>query len=117
MKKYKGAHGFNKAIDTLLQNTLYSPGTVDDVLGKEQIKLLPETCEYLYTQYTSLRVRYRRGSRPFLEKILFEAILEAKEDLDKIIVLLNWCVNIEKNFPTSERNAKSGFYRSPDDFL
>ncbi len=87
------------------------------MLGKEQIKLLPETHKYLYTQYTPLRVQYRKGSRSFLEKIIVKTASKAKDDQDKVIMLMNWCVNIEKNFPTRERNAESGFYRSLDDFL
>ena len=43
---------------------------VDFQLRKEQVILCPETEDYLYSKFTPLRTRYKKGTRPRLEKIV-----------------------------------------------
>jgi len=108
--KFKGRTGFG-FYDELLspENDLHAPGTVDSVLLDEMIKLVPETTDYLYSNYTPLTVKYRKGTRPYLEQVVKDAVGRTGT-ATKAKGLMNFCHNIPSRFPTPEKSTNTGFW-------
>ena len=110
LAKFKGRTGFGIYDELLsLENDIHAPGTVDSTLLDEMIKLVPETADYLYTGYTSLDIKFQKGTRPHLEKVVKDAV--GKTDCTKKAKdLMNFCSNIPNNFPDSEKSTNAGFW-------
>ncbi len=110
LTKFKGRTEFGIYDELLsLKNDVHAPGTVDSVLSDEMIKLVPETAEYLYTDYTPLGVKYQRGTRPYLEKIVENSIGKT-DSTTKAKDFMDFCSNIPYNFPDSEKSTNAGFW-------
>jgi hypothetical protein len=71
-RKMKGLGVFGSAYGRMLERWPRAPGSVDDVLLREMVLLAPETAPALYQPPGS--VRYRKGSRPELERFVEQAI-------------------------------------------
>jgi len=110
ISKYKGRTGFG-SYDELLrpENDIHAPGSVDSVLLDEMIKLVPETDDYIYTKYTPLALKYRKGSRPYLEKVVRD-VAGRGDDASMAKALMRWCNRIPFNFPTPEKSTENGFW-------
>ena len=110
LAKFKGRTGFGIYDELLsLENDIHAPGTVDSVLFDEMIKLMPETADFLYTGYTPLDIKFQKGTRPYLEKIVKSSI--GNSDPTTIAKdLMNFCSNIPNNFPDPEKSTNSGFW-------
>ena len=67
------------------------PGTIDYEQLDEQIKCVPETEDYLYSEYTTERVAYREGSRPFLEAVAEQCTHQCGTDEERCLALMDWC--------------------------
>lgn len=108
--KFKGRTGFGIYDELLsLENDTRVPGTVDSVLLDEMVKLVPKTAEYLYSGYTPLTVKYRKGTRPHLEQVIKDAV-GRKDPASKAKSLMDFCHNIPARFPTPEKSTNSGFW-------
>jgi len=64
---------------------------VDIQVIKDQIPLHAKTADYVYSEFTPLDLHYRKGGRPFLEKVLAEIIQTDMSDLDKFLNIMRWC--------------------------
>lgn len=73
--KYQGLSQFGPAYEVMLENDMHAPGSVDQILTKNMIRLCAETVDYLYGEYTSTKNLYKKGSRPELERYVKRAIL------------------------------------------
>ncbi|MCK4401511.1 transglutaminase domain-containing protein [bacterium] len=83
------ARGFGEKEDKLTANVPVRG--IDRYHTFSQIRLAPETAKYLYEEYTSLKVKYYKGSRPKMEKILFEICGKArKPSKENIFKILQW---------------------------
>lgn len=108
--KFKGRTGFGIYDELLsLENDTRAPGTVDSVLLDEMIKLVPETAEYLYSDYTPLTVKYREGTRPYLEQVVKDAAGRTGTAI-KAKGLMDFCHNIPSRFPIPGKSTNSGFW-------
>lgn len=67
---YKGINQFGRAYKIMTEHDTHAPGSVDQTLIENMIKLCPETVDYLYTEYTPATVLYRKGARPTLERYI-----------------------------------------------
>lgn len=83
------ARGFGEKGDKIIANVPVRG--IDRYHTFSQIRLAPETAKYLYQKYTPLKVKYYKGSRPKLEKILFKICGEIyKPSKDNIFKILEW---------------------------
>jgi hypothetical protein len=65
-----GTAAFGEAYQFMLENDAHAANGVDREIARGMVRLCAETAEYLYDAYTSLDVRYAKGSRPELEAIV-----------------------------------------------
>jgi hypothetical protein len=68
VRAYQGIGQFGPAYRTMLEHDAHAPGSVDRVLLEGMVRLCAATARYLYGEYTSTVVGYRRGMRPALEE-------------------------------------------------
>ena len=92
----KAAH----ARDMAVSGRFYGPGTADWDQKAAQVALNAETAEYLYTRFTPLRLGYRAGSRPVLERVVGRITHAGMSDREKAFAILKYCHNgFRKDYP------------------
>ncbi len=96
LSRYQGITQFGRAYEMMLQNDTHAPGSVDRVLVERMVRLCPETAAYLYGGYTPTRVRYQKGSRPELERIVEEAVAGCGSDEERIVGIARFCSDLGK---------------------
>ena len=64
---------------------------VEFQLRGQQVILCPQTAEFLYGQFTPRTVRYRKGTRPMLEKVVAKAMTGCENQRDKMLALMRYC--------------------------
>ncbi len=72
---------------------------VDFQLRKEQVILCSETVDYLYSKFTPLHTRYKKGTRPQLEKIVLNITSQYKTDREKVLAITRFCRDLYKKNP------------------
>ncbi len=70
--------------------------TVDFQLRQEQVLLCPQTVDFLYGQFTPTTVRYQKGSRPELEKVVARVTAGCKTEREKVLALMRFCRDLYK---------------------
>lgn len=70
--------------------------SVDFQLRQRQVILCPQTAEFLYTQFTPTKVRYQKGTRPALEKVVSQVTKGCQNDRQKVLALMRFCRDIYK---------------------
>ena len=60
----------------------------------------PETAKFLYTEYTPLKVNYRKGACPLIEKTTDECTRNAKTDTEKAVAMLTQVFGTRLKHPT-----------------
>jgi hypothetical protein len=63
-------------------------GGVDVEVINDQIILNERTREYLYSAYTPKEIKYERGSRPLLDKVVAEHVRPSMSDREKALALM-----------------------------
>ncbi|MGH2369879.1 MAG: transglutaminase-like domain-containing protein, partial [Chloroflexota bacterium] len=84
LTRYRGLGQFGPAYWVMLENDAHAVGSVDRVLMEGMVRLCSATVEYLYRDFTPLRVLYQQGTAPELERWL-EEILEGACDAEAMI--------------------------------
>lgn len=56
-----------------------------------QLILNRKTAEHIYTRFTPLKLRYKPGSRPFLEKVLASVVRPKMSEREKFLAILRRC--------------------------
>ena len=64
---------------------------VDFQLRAEQVILCPQTVDFLYGGFTPLTVRYQKGSRPQLERVVADHTAGCKSESAKALALMRYC--------------------------
>ena len=84
------ARGFSEKIDKFIANVPVNG--IDRYHSWTQVRLAPETASFLYEDFTSTVIKYFKGSRPSLEKILDVILADMKEasDKEKVLAILHW---------------------------
>jgi hypothetical protein len=60
----------------------------------------PETAKFLYAEYTPLKVNYRKGTCPLIEKTAEECTRNAKTDTEKAVAMLTQVFGTRLKHPT-----------------
>jgi hypothetical protein len=79
--------------------------TVDGQMIDSQIRLCEATAEHLYSQYTPLDLRYRRGARPELERIVDRTLDGVTGERERLLALMRFVRDVYKLRPTGEKTA------------
>jgi len=93
--KYQGLSQFGPAYEVMLENDTHAPGSIDQTLTENMIRLCPETVDYLYSKYTPTKSFYKKGSRPELEQYI-RAILENSSKEKHIEAIARFTSNLQK---------------------
>ena len=80
VERFRGIGQFGPAYQVMLENDSHAPGSVDRVLLEKMVKLCHETVDYLYSEYTSQKILYKKGTRPKLELYLKNIVAESPSD-------------------------------------
>lgn len=78
--KYQGLSQFGSTYKVMLENDARASGSVDLILVENMILQSSETINFLYSEYTSTRSFYEKGTRPELEQYVERAILGNHSD-------------------------------------
>lgn len=71
---------------------------VDFQLLHEQVLLCEETKGYMYSAFPPTRTKYRRGSRPELERVVDTAVKGCASERDRALQLMRFCRDLYKKF-------------------
>lgn len=84
------ARGFSEKIDKFIANVPVDG--IDRYHSWTQVRLAPETASFLYEDFTSTNIKYFKGSRPALEKIIDDIFAEKNDasDKEKVLAILRW---------------------------
>lgn len=74
-----------------LSARFYPPGTADWDQKAGQVALNEETAEFLYSSFTPLTLRYQRGTRPVLERIVERIAPSAMIERERVFAILQYC--------------------------
>ena len=91
MSKYIGINQFGPAYQIMLENDLHASDSVDRALMERMVRLCQETAEYLYTAYSPIETKYQKGSKPELERYVYDAIAGCKSGEDQIRGIASFC--------------------------
>ena len=80
LSRFTGAGAFGRAYRVMMENDAHGAGSVDRRLVQTMVRLCGETADYLYASFTPLAVKYRRGSRRQLERVVARAQPKAVGD-------------------------------------
>lgn len=69
---------------------------VDFQLRRQQVILCPQTVAYLYGDFTSAKVRYKRGMRPELDNVVAQVSAGCVTDREKALALMRFCRDLYK---------------------
>ncbi len=64
----------------------------------QQILLCDETRDYLYSDKAIPKPSYKKGSRPYLEKVVDDCIKACKTDREKVLAILDFCSRLSLKF-------------------
>ena len=70
--------------------------SVEFQLRRRQVILCPQTAEFLYARFTPTKVRYQKGTRPTLEKVVAEVTEGCRSDREKVLALMRFCRDLYK---------------------
>ena len=77
--------------------------TVDAQMMDDQIRLCDETADYVYAEYTPLELKYRRGSRPELERIIDRILDGVADEQEKVLSIMRFVRDLHKLRPNGAR--------------
>jgi len=92
---YRGLAQFGPAYRVMLENDAHAPGSVDQVLMENMVRLCTETADYLYSQYTPERSLYRRGERPELEYWIDRIFPAGNSDEERIAAIVRFTARLQ----------------------
>ena len=95
--RFRGIGQFGLAYKVMLENDSHAPGSVDRVLFEEMVRLCSETADYLYTDYTPLKILYRKGRRSELELYLRTITAESSSDEEIIERIALFTSRLQEN--------------------
>lgn len=69
---------------------------VEFQLRREQVILCPQTVDFLYSEFTPTLVKYKKGTRPELEKVVSNITVESDAELEKALAIMRFCRDLYK---------------------
>jgi len=103
---FKGIWQFGKEYGIMYDNDTHANGSVDRAFYKEMVKLVDNTVEFLYNEYTLPDVKYERGSRIQLENIISK--LKSPLNRHTIINIVDYCRGIVEKCETRSKDMIFG---------
>ncbi|MFC1582139.1 transglutaminase family protein [Planctomycetota bacterium] len=88
--------------------TVYKPDMVDAKFAEEQILLTAKTENYIYSDFTPLKIKYKKGSRPYLEEIAAKVTKNCKGERKTMLALMRWVRDIHKRHTGPYKEAFHG---------
>ena len=85
--------------------TFYGPDLVDVQIMHDQVRLCEATADYVYSEYTPLEMRYERGSRPELEKVLDRILADASDERDRVLRILRFVRDLHEFGPRADEKG------------
>ena len=77
-------------------------GGVEFQLRQKLVILCPQTADLLYGDFTPRKVRYRRGGRPELERVVAAATAGCRSDTEKALALMRFCRDLRLRAPDAD---------------
>ena len=83
---------------------------VDFQLRKEQIILCPQTVDFLYSQTMLPVLRYKKGTRPALEKVVEKITANCRNEQEKALQIMRFCrdLKFKAQYPNSDPRFQFG---------
>ncbi len=89
VERYKGKNGAPEPYHSQKRPMGSSTEGIDRYQANQFVNHLPQTAEFIYTQYTPLEAGYMRGTLPMYEKIVAQYTTEDMTDTEKALALLH----------------------------
>ncbi len=84
--------------------------TVDFQITHRRVRLCEATAEYLYSRHTPLRVKYRRGSRPELEKTAARVLDGVRAERARMLAILRFVRDLYLIHPEAHAQGKDDLF-------
>jgi hypothetical protein len=91
LSAYQGTGQFGPAYQFMLEHDAHAPRSVDRLLVERMVRLCPQTADCLYRQFTPTRLRYRRGRRPALERLLSQMGADGGGEEERLQAVCRFC--------------------------
>lgn len=75
---------------------------VEFQLRSEQVILCPQTKDFLYSKFTPILTRYRKGTRPELESVVNQITAGCNTEREKVLAIMRFCRDLYKKNPDAK---------------
>lgn len=103
IKRFRGIGQFGPAYQMMFENDSHAPGSVDQALLNQMVKLCAETARYICSQYTPLSILYKKGTRPKLERYVQNIRAESPSNLEFIKAISSFTSSLQE---TAEQDVR-----------
>lgn len=93
-RPYQGPGVLGSAYAYMLDRDAHAPGSVDRALQQRMVRLLPETVNYLYGDYSPTKVDYAVGSRPSLAKLVESITAYKGTQAQRLVAIARFCARL-----------------------
>jgi hypothetical protein len=93
-RPYQGRSVLGSAYAYMLERDAHAPGSVDQILHQRMVRLLPETVNFLYGDYSRTDMSYVRGSRPSLEKQADSITAHKGTQAQRLAAIAHYCARL-----------------------
>lgn len=69
---------------------------VEYQLRREQVILCTQTADFLYSEFTPTSVKYKKGTRPELEKVVTDITAKYETEREKALAIMRFCRDLYK---------------------
>ncbi len=91
LERYRGLPQYAKDTDPRLHAySSYTDRSIERAQLHDCYKVVEETCDYLYGEFTPTTTDYRKGTRPLLEMIVDKVCAGCADDRSKAMALVRW---------------------------
>jgi len=107
----------NVYLDLVTVTEYYLPGTVDCMLDLEATPVTSRNRRRIYSSFTPTTVQYKKGSRPFFERILDKILTEDMGEWERFATIGRWVTTREGWPPRSKRLPRGKFHGGTEEVI
>jgi hypothetical protein len=88
----------------------YGQDSVDYQITLNEIRLCEATAEHVYSKFTPTKLKYKRGSRPELEKVLDKVLAGATGERERVLAIFRFVRDLYKGKPAGFDTVGDAFH-------
>lgn len=88
----------------------YGEDLVDSQMTHDQVRLCEATADYVYSRYTPLELKYQRGQRPELEKLVARLTVGKTSERERALAVMRCVRDLYKGVPADRAQGASDLF-------